>query len=93
MKKFFYRVQQGDNLFAIAKRFNCPVSSLITENRLVTEISSGDIIKVVCVDDCYSVKPLQTYCSLATLLNVTEQSLKDKNPHFPYLFYGLIIKT
>lgn len=44
MEGFFYRVQAGDSLFALSRRFGVPPVLLVRGNGLNAEIEEGDIL-------------------------------------------------
>ena len=46
MKKFFYRVNKGDNLFSVCRKFNLSPLKVIYDNNLVEDIlDSGNTLK------------------------------------------------
>ncbi len=91
MKKFFYRVQEGDSLNLIAQKFNAPIGRLIFNNNLTKEVSAGDIILIEQAENVYLVKPLDTIESLAKKFNLAPQQILEKN-HLEYIFFGLLIE-
>ena len=91
MKKFFYRVQQGDTLNLIAQKFSAPIGRLIYNNNLTKEVSAGDIILVEQAKNVYVVKPLDKLEDLAKKLKLTPQEILDKN-HIEYIYCGLLIE-
>ena len=91
MKKFFYRVVEGDSAISVCQKFNCSVGSLIYNNNLKKEISAGDILLIEKCDNLYLVKPTDTLSSLAKKFNLLGQEILEKN-HLPYLFSGLFIE-
>ena len=91
MKKFFYRVQEGDSLNLIAQKFNAPIGRLIFNNNLNKEVSAGDIILIEGADNVYLVKPLDTIESLAKKFNLSPQQILQRN-HLEYIFCGLLIE-
>lgn len=92
MKKFFYRVIDGDTVISVSQKFNCSVGSLIFNNNLKKEISAGDIILIEKCDNVYFVKPTDTIKNLAEKFNKTEQEVLEKN-HLSYLFCGIYIEV
>ena len=92
MKKFFYRVQEGDSLNIIAQKFNAPIGRLIYNNNLKKEVSAGDILLIEQVQNVYLVKPLDTLSDLAIKFNLTQQEILDKN-HLMYIYCGLLIEV
>ncbi len=91
MKKFFYRVREGDNLYSLSKKFKTPVGILIYENKLNKEIEEGDVLYVfVPSGTVYTATPLDDYCSISKKFGLTEEELKEKNKT-PYLYYGVLI--
>ena len=91
MKKFFYRVQQGDTLSFISQKFNAPIGRLIHINNLTKDVSAGDIILIEKVDNVYLVKPLDTLESLSKRFNLSKQEILDKN-NLEYIYCGLLIE-
>ncbi len=91
MKKFFYRVQQNDQIFELAKRFGVPVTLLVAENNLNAPIYAGQIL-VVNIQDCalYTVKPTDTLQGLAKRLNQSVEEIKRRN-RLDYVYYGINI--
>ena len=92
MKKFFYRVQEGEMLSSISQKFNAPIGRLIYNNKLTKEVSAGDIILIEQAQNVYLVKPSDTLESLAKKFNVTPQEMLDKN-HLEYIYCGLLIEV
>ena len=92
MKKFFYRVVEGDSVLSIAKINGVTPNSIITQNALKEEISVGDLLYIE-AEDCtlYSVKPHDTVDSVCKKFGVPKEKLLGDNG-VDYLFYGLIIK-
>ena len=43
MEKFFYRVNQGETVQSVAKKFNLSPISIIKDNYLKDEIQAGDV--------------------------------------------------
>lgn len=91
MKKFFYRVKEGDTVLSVAKKFSVPFSIIIKENNLTSEISAGDMLYIE-QNDCvlYAVKPFETAESVGEKFGVNAQKILLDNG-VPYLFYGLNI--
>lgn len=91
MKKFFYRVQQGETLASIAQKFNLPIGCVIYDNKLKQEVYSGQILLLnIRQNNVYKVSPKDTLNSIAQSFNLTTQYLKTQN-HIEYVFYGLTI--
>lgn len=91
MKKFFYRVQEGDTISSIAQEFNAPIGRLIHINNLTKDVLPGDVILVEQVNNVYLVKPLDTLEGLAKRFNLSPQELLDKN-YLEYIYCGLLIE-
>ena len=91
MKKFFYRVKEGDTLLSLARKFSVPFSLIIKKNNLHAEISVGDLLYIES-PDCitYAVQPFDTAESVGKKFNVSPQKILLDNGVY-YLFYGLII--
>lgn len=91
-KKFFYRVLEGDSIISISKKFNLPAHVIIKQNNLTSEVLVGDMLYIeICGGLVYSVKPFDTFDSLALKFNTSKQRLIEKNNNLPYIFYGLKI--
>lgn len=93
MKKFFYRVKQGDSILGISNKFSVPFYDLIAKNNLKAEVQRGDILVIECPNSIYKVKPLQTYYEIAKEVGLSEERIKSKNLNLAYLFYGIIINV
>ena len=92
MKKFFYRVESGDGVLSVAKKFKVSPTRLIKDNNLKEEIESGDMLYIErCDGVLYTVKPTDTLCSIAEKFNVCEQKILTDND-IEYIFCGLIIE-
>ena len=92
MKKFFYRVEQGDGVLLVANKFNLSPTRLIKDNNLSDEIECGDMLYIESADCVlYTVKPTDTLSSIAKRFNVQEQKILDDNC-VPYVFCGLTIE-
>lgn len=91
MKKIFYRVDDGDTISKVAKRFNVPPFALIKQNNLTAEISCGDLLCVEILDrKTYTVDVGDTLLSIADRFNIPPNKLLEDNG-VPYIFYGLTI--
>ena len=89
MEKFFYRVNQGETVQTVAKKFNLSPISIIKDNYLKEEIQAGDVLIVVKRKyKIYFAEPFDTFFSIAKKFSVSEDTLKNYNP-VPYVFYGL----
>ena len=95
MKKFFYRVKNGDTVCSIARFFNFSVGEIISQNSLSAEVEEGDLLVIKSSiekgDDLYCVKPFDTASAIAERFNKTEKELLEQNG-VEYVFYGLTIK-
>jgi len=92
MKKFFYRVADGDSVFSVAERFNVPIAILIKDNNLTRDLIAGDLLYIERAEcRVYKVMPCDTLCGLARKFNTTEQKILSDN-NIEYIFYGITIK-
>lgn len=92
MEKFFYRVQKGDCILSICKKFNISMGRLIFENGLKKEISAGDILFIEKSDKLiYQINPTDTLEDLAKKFNIQKEMIL-KNNHIPYIFCGMLIE-
>ena len=91
MKKFFYRVKDGETLLSLAERFSVPFSFIKKKNNLRVEISAGDLLYIEC-PNCkkYIVQPFDTAESVGEKFGVCPQKILSDNG-VDYLFYGLVI--
>ena len=92
MKKFFYRVTDGDTVLLVSRNLGVPLTTLIKQNSLTSEIRAGDLLYVETENQPYIVKPFETFSHIAKKLGVSEQKLRDDN-QVEYLFYGLSLKV
>ena len=94
MKKFFYRVTDGDTVSILSEKFVVPTCKLIELNNLEREVEEGDILYVEINDErrykTYKVDVRDTLNSIAKKFNTTEEKILLDN-NLPYIFYGLII--
>ena len=92
MKKFFYRVCEGDSVFSLSEKFGISVCEIIKQNNLQSEICAGDLLYLEKVRDRpYKVNLSDTLGSLAKRFNLSEQEILEQNG-ISYIFYGLSIK-
>lgn len=92
MKKFFYRVQDGDNAVKIAKRFGLCVFALIDGNNLKREVEAGDVLLIESRGGQeYTVKPFDTLSSVKKKFNVDDDVFYKNNGTVPYVFCGLTL--
>jgi spore germination protein YaaH len=93
MEKIFYRVQTGDTVFSIAKKFDACIFDLIFDNNLALEVSAGDVILIHKPDvKTYLVMPFDTISSICEKFCISREELLFKNKFLPYVFYGIKIK-
>ncbi len=91
MKKFFYRVKNGDTIFSVANAFCVPTLSLVKDNLLRREIETGDILVIKKCENVYKVNAHDTLCSVSNKLGVSPERLSFLNGGITYVFYGLIL--
>ena len=92
MKKFFYRVVQGETILSVSQKFSIPVCVLINDNALKEEILAGDLLLIKQEQGkTYMVKPTDTLESVCRKFCVNEKELLEKNG-VSYIFYGLNLK-
>lgn len=93
MKKFFYRVKNGDCLLSISNRFNECVFKIIQDNCLNKEVQCGDILLIESSDSpLYLVKPYDTLESISIKFKKDKNDILQEN-NLPYLFCGLKIRV
>lgn len=93
MKKFYYRVQEGQTIKSISERTGISVNSIIKQNALTEEVWAGDLLFLT-KEDCalYKVMPQDTVKSVCKKFNLTEEQFFLLNG-VPYVYYGQIIKV
>ena len=90
-KKFVYRVQEQENIFDIANRYNTTASLLISENFLTKPPNVNSFIVVDCKNKPrYEVQPSDSVASIARRFNTTGERLLELNG-IDYLFPFQII--
>ena len=92
MKKFFYRVQNGDGLLALSEKFSVPVGVLISLNNLTADLAQGDILYIERDErmHIYTVGVHETAEIVAKKFCTTPEKILNDNA-VDYLFYGLKI--
>ncbi len=93
MKKFFYRVQEGDSVLSVSERFGTPVIKIISLNNLSREVETGDMILLE--EDgggTYTVQPNDSLECILEKFHICESEFIEKNGKVDYVFYGLKIK-
>lgn len=92
MKKFFYRVQDGENVFAIARKFGVPIFKIIALNALTYDVCAGDIIYIESVvGKKYNVQPFDSLESVLQKFSLSKEDFVAKNGDVIYIFYGMKI--
>lgn len=78
-KKFLYRVQIGDSLNSICKKFNSSKENIFRNNPDI-DLYPGEPIEI-CVNDflTHIVKPMETLSEIAKIFNVSVEKLKEDN--------------
>ena len=89
MKKFFYRVQQGDTLTNICTNLSAPVFLVIKENNLTADVCPGDLIYVESFATSHLVLPFEDLLSLSRRLKVSTTEILQKNGNPPYFYCGM----
>ena len=83
-----YKVQSGDTLYGIAKKYNTSVDTITKQNNLtsnilsigqILEIPTTEIIETPTTTITYIVKPGDTLYSIARKYNTTANNLKELN--------------
>ncbi len=93
MRKFFYRVKEGDGVAELSAKYNAPIYSVIIDNALTSEPSAGDVLFIRGGEANYVVTPYDTEESVAEKFGITVEELKRKNGNLPYLFCGMRINA
>lgn len=92
MKKFFYRVESGEGVLAVANKFKVAPTRLIKDNNLSEEIERGDMLYIEGGEGTlYTVKPTDTLDKISRRFNVDGQKILLDNA-VPYIFFGLTIE-
>ncbi|MBQ6979223.1 MAG: LysM peptidoglycan-binding domain-containing protein [Clostridia bacterium] len=87
MKKFFYRVVDGDTALSVCKRFSVSFSSLKKNNNLTEEIKAGDILYIE-EENVYQVLPNEDFNDVAKKFGIEKEEIINKNG-IDSVFYGL----
>lgn len=75
-----YTVKKGDNLYAIAKKYNTTASELININNLKSNnLSIGQVLKIPNSVSYYTVKKGDSLYSIAKQFDTTVNTIKNKN--------------
>ncbi len=93
MRKFFYRVKEGDSLTGISAEYNAPLADIILDNALITEPVAGDVLFIRGNKASYTVSPFDTAEIIAEKFGISSEEIKRKNGNFPYFFYGMRINA
>ena len=94
MENFFYRVQKGDSLVKISRRFNQSVFSIIKENNLIAEVEEGDVLLITSSNQkLVALTPLDDAYSLSRKHCIPKDTILMQNGGVPYLFYGIEVKV
>jgi LysM repeat protein len=82
-KVFVYKVQKGESVSILAKRYHTTKEILISINGLSCEISDGEYIVVERVEgEEYTVEPLDSIESIAERFSTTSWEIMTKNKIF-----------
>lgn len=90
MKKFFYRVREGESVFALARRFGVSPAKIIKDNLLRVEVSCGDVLFIETGGLTHTVRPFETLADVAERYNVPPDAIAAVNGT-DYLFYGITV--
>ena len=91
MKKFFYRVNEGESVLSVSGKFNVSTAKLIKDNNLKSELYPGQLLYVERTEkNVYVVKPTDTLSGIARRFGVSEEEILEKNK-VKYLFYPLVL--
>ncbi len=82
----------GDTLFSVSRALKVPLTTLINQNSLTTEISVGDLLYVETDGEPYIVQPFDTFSVIANKFATTERKLRADNC-VEFVFYGLSLKV
>ena len=85
MKKFFYRVRAGEDLYTIAEKFNLPPSFLGAINDLSENAEEGDILYIEIPDKKVVRVGVEELITLRNRADIDE-ILKENRA--PYLYFG-----
>lgn len=91
MKKFFYRVEEGDSVLSLADRFEVPALTIIKLNNLKSEVSAGDLLFIKACEKTYRIGIFDTVNSVSEKFGVSAERLKEKNGT-EYFYYGQLIE-
>jgi len=91
MKKIFYRVDKSDTISSISAKFSLPISVVLKDNNLKSEVCEGDLLVINAREGRrYTVKALEDFCDIAKAFNVDEKRLVEINCT-PYVYVGMTI--
>lgn len=82
----FYRVQKNDTVLSVSEKFKVPVSKIIKDNELNSEIREGDIIYIESGKTAYTVLATDTVESICLKFGVNRDDFVKKNGE--YVFFG-----
>ena len=89
MKKFLYRVKNGDSVCSIAQKFNISTNLLIEKNNLKGEVLPYDLLVIENNDGkVYIVGQGEDKNDILNKFNITEKEFCLFNGDIPYVFYG-----
>lgn len=83
-----YRVQEGDTLDSIALKYSTTKAILVFDNRLIEEVSKGDILFIRSFRKVYTVTVYDTEESVSKKLNTTIEKIYELNKInciYPYM--------
>ena len=90
-KNIVYKVQSGDTLSSIARKFTT-TPQILSEVNKTSEVALGDRVYIPCVNTAvYVVKPLDTISSVASRFNISTEKLKKQNGNIEFLYIGQML--
>ena len=92
MKKFFYRVEEGDSLAKISYKLGVPTKIIVEQNNLKRELERGDLLylEVPKSAKTYVVKPSDTIEGIAKKFGVSSQYILTTNK-VDYVYFSMLI--
>ncbi len=91
--EFYYRVEDGDNIKSLCKKFNTNESDILRNNKDL-DLYQGEIIKIYPNDyQSHFVKPTETIEVIAKEYNISKEKLiRDNDLKSTRLFIGQRLK-
>lgn len=91
--EIIYRAEEGDGVFLLAKKFNCPPSRIIADNNLKEQVKKGELLIISKGEyPLYKVAAGETAQDVCSRFNVSESEFLAENK-ITYLFAGQLVRV